>query len=270
MEISNVKKAILIQAPAKEQIKEISAADLIAEKMPESLNMTTAIAVLDRNLGGGLPSGSVVYIYADAKSMAEVFLYQFTQARKTYYFSNERHPKYVLRDIQNYGFRADNIIFIDVYSTYYITSYGEMVDNVGNEFVDAKIMEFTESNLRKIAAEAEHGADINLIFDTFSFYLNLNINPGVIKRLINVIYEITKNLNCLSFLYGLKDTHEKNLENEILKSCDVIFEVELEKNSEKISNLLSIPKLRGRIPTAEMLKFKVGDGIQIDTTKDIA
>ena len=259
-------KATLVQAPAPQQTKAAAAPEVAATV--EQVNRTTAIPILDRTLGGGLPSGSVVYIFADAKSMAEVFLYQFTQARKTYYFSNERHPKYVMRDIKNYGFKTDNVIFVDIYSAYYLTAHGEMVDNVGNEFVDAKVVEFTESNLKKITADGS--ADINLIFDSFSFYLNLNVNPGVIKRLMNVIYEATKNLNCMSFLYGLKDTHERNLENELLKSCDVIFEVDIERSSEKISSLLSIPKLRGRVPSTEMLKFKVGDGIQIDTTKDIA
>jgi len=252
------------------QAKVAAAAQKVAEKTLERVNRTTAIPILDRTLGGGLPAGAVVYIYADAKSMAEVFLYQFTQARKTYYFSNERHPKYVLRDIQNYGFKADSIAFVDIYSAYYITAQGGMVDNVGNEFVDAKVIEFTESNLRKIASETEGTMDINIIFDSFSFYLNLNVNPGLIKRLMNVVYETTKNLNCVSFLYGLKDTHEKNLENEILKSCDAIFDVEIEASSDKISSRISIPKLRGKAPTSEMLKFRVGDGIQIDTTKDIA
>jgi KaiC/GvpD/RAD55 family RecA-like ATPase len=236
--------------------------------LKETQNRTTGIPILDRTLGGGLPSGSVAYIYADAKSMAEVFLYQFAQARKTYYFSNGRRPMYVLRDIEGFGFKTSDIIFVDIYSEYYFTAHGEMVDNTGNEFVDAKIVEFTEYNLKKIMAEEED--DINIIFDSFSFYLNLNINPGAIKRLINMIYEATKRLDCLTFLYGLKDTHQKNLENEILKSCDVIFDVELEKSSDKISNRLSIPKIRGRVPTVEMIRFKVGDGVQIDTTKDIA
>lgn len=265
--MADEKKATLVQMTAPQQTKVATAPD-IKIAAPEQVNRSTAISILDRTLGGGLPSGSVVYIFADAKSMAEVFLYQFTQARKTYYFTAERHPKYVMNDIKNYGFKPDNITFVDIYSAYYITAQGEMVDNIGNEFVDAKIVEFTESNLKKITAEGS--ADINLIFDSFSFYLNLNVNPGAIKRLMNVVYEATKKLNCLSFLYGLKDTHERNLENEILKSCDVIFEVDIEKNSEKISSLLSIPKLRGRVPSSEMLKFKVGEGIQIDTTKDIA
>lgn len=267
--MTNGKKRILAHTLTKNQrLDEISPAASILKKVPQPQNRTTGISVLDRTLGGGLPSGSVTYIHADAKSMAEVFLYQFTQARKSYYFSNERRPMHVSHDIESFGFKTSDIIFVDIYSEYYITPHGEMVDNVGNEFVDAKIVEFTEYNLKKILAEEEE--DINIIFDSFSFYLNLNVNPGIIKRLTNIIYEVTKNLNCISFLYGLKDTHEKNLENEILKSCDVIFDVDLDKHSDKISNRLSIPKIRGRVPTVEMIRFKVGDGVQIDTTKDIA
>jgi KaiC/GvpD/RAD55 family RecA-like ATPase len=200
--------------------------------------------------------------------MAEVFLYQFTQARKSYYFSNERRPVYVMRDIKNYGFSTDNVTFIDIYSTYYLTAHGEMVDNVGNEFVDAKIVEFTEATLKKILTQDE--SDINIIFDSFSFYLNLNVNPGVIKRLMNTIYETTKYLNCLSFLYGIKDTQNNRIENDMLKACDCIFDVELEKSGDKLINRLSIPKLRGWVPTMETVKFRVGEGVQIDTTKDIA
>lgn len=240
----------------------------ILDGVPEKQNRTTGISILDRTLGGGLPSGSVAYIHADATSMAEVFLFQFTQARKSYYFSNERRPVYVMHDIRNFGFKTDDITFVDIYSEYYISPHGEMIDNIGNEFVDAKIVEFTEYNLKKILAEEER--DINIIFDSFSFYLNLNVNPGLIKRLINLIYEATKSVNCLTFLYGLKDTHEKNLENEILKSCDVIFEIDFDKNTDKISNRLSIPKIRGRVPSVERVRFRVGDGVQIDTTKDIA
>ena len=257
-----------IKAALKEKSKGTAQVEITADKIPEQVTRSTSISILDRTMGGGLPSGSVVYIFADPKSMAEIFLYQFTQARKTYYFSNERRPAYVMRDIKNYGFKPGNVTFVDIYSAYYLTAQGEMVDNVGNEFVDAKIVEFTESTLKKIQAQEE--SDINIIIDSFSFYLSLNVNVGVIKRLINTIYETSKHLNCLSFLYGLKDSNQNKIECEILKACDVIFDVELEKTGDKLINRLSIPKLRGRIPTMEMVKFRVGEGIQIDTTKDIA
>ncbi|MEA3325425.1 MAG: hypothetical protein U9Q37_09915 [Euryarchaeota archaeon] len=49
---------------------------------PASSIKSTGIFILDRNLGGGLPSGSVVDLSGDPKSMSETFLYQFTQTRE--------------------------------------------------------------------------------------------------------------------------------------------------------------------------------------------
>jgi len=102
---------------------------------------TTGISILDRTIGGGVPEGSMVYVSADPISMYEVFLYQFTQSRKSYYFTTERRPRYIKKDIEDLGFDADDrqIIFIDVYSQYYFTPAGEIISSVGNEYSNAAI-----------------------------------------------------------------------------------------------------------------------------------
>ena len=230
---------------------------------------STGIAVLDRNLNGGLPAGSVVYMSVDSKSMSEVFLYQFTQARKTYYITTGRRPRYVAWDVQNMGYDVSDITFIDAYSEYYTTAQGDLVDNVGNEYVDKQITEFMINTLRNIQIEEEFG-DINIIIDTISFFLGLNVNTGEIKKLMNIIYETTKETNGLTYLYGLKDTHNPALENEVINSCDAVFDVELHRGSDEVISRLTIPKIRGRTPVTDLLKFRIGDGIQIDTSTDIA
>ncbi|MCK5660393.1 MAG: recombinase RecA [Methanosarcinales archaeon] len=229
----------------------------------------TGIYTLDRNLGGGLPAGSMVYFSADAHSMAEVFLYQFTQARKTYYITTQRRPKYILRDIESYNFDTSRITFIDAYNQYYLTPHGDMVDNVGNEYVDTQILEFIEFNLQTILDESMD-QDINIIIDTFSFFIELNVNPGQIKKLLNIIYETTKETDALTFIYAMKDTHDKAKENDLMNSCDVVFDVDLEKGADKIASKLSIPKIRGKVGSPDVVKFKIGEGIMIDTSQDIA
>jgi KaiC/GvpD/RAD55 family RecA-like ATPase len=235
----------------------------------ELMLLSTGILVLDRNLGGGLPAGSVSYFSADPRSMSEVFLYQFTQSRRTFYFNTGRRPKFILNDIINLGFDPSNIIFVDVYSEYYFNSCGELSENVGNEFIDSKIIEFTEYNLRNIANDS-NGEEINIIIDSFSFYMNLRVNPGLIRQLTNIIYEVTKEIQCLTHLYGHKgSTSEKNC-NEIFATVDVVFESSLETNSDKLVSKLAIPKIRGMVPSPELIKFKIGEGVQIDTSRDIA
>ncbi|ETA66619.1 MAG: hypothetical protein PWQ51_726 [Methanolobus sp.] len=229
---------------------------------------STGILVLDRTLGGGIPAGSLTFFSADPRSMSEIFLYQFTQSRKTYYFTTNRRPRYVLNDVINLGFDPSNIIFVDIYSEYYCTSCGEISDNLSNEFIDSKILEFTEYNLRNIANDSS-GEDVNIIFDSFCFFTGLTANKGLIKQLINVIYETTKELNCLTYLYG-STCNDDGLRSFVYSLCDVIFESMLDQGADKVISKLSIPKIRGMIPNTEIIKFKIGDGVQIDTSRDIA
>jgi len=37
-----------------------------------------------------------------------------------------------MQDIANLGFKTDNITFVDIYSEYYMSPQGEMIDNTGN------------------------------------------------------------------------------------------------------------------------------------------
>ncbi|WMW23078.1 RAD55 family ATPase [Methanolobus mangrovi] len=230
---------------------------------------STGILVLDRTLGGGLPAGSLTYFSADPRSMSEVFLYQFTQSRKTYYFTTNRKPRFVLNDVINLGFDPSNIIFVDIYSEYYCTACGDKSDNVGNEFIDSKIIDFTEFNLRNIANDSS-GEEVNIIFDSFSFFMELTVNNGHIKQLVNVLYETTKELGCLTYLYGLNNNKARDIENFTFNICDVLFESMLDCGADKVISKLAIPKIRGMVPSADIIKFKIGDGIQIDTSRDIA
>ncbi len=71
-------------------------------------------------------------------------------------------------------------------------------------------------------------------------------------------------------MYGLKETHSPALENEVINSCDAVFDVELHRGSDEVISRLTIPKIRGRTPVTDLLKFRISDGIQIDTSTDIA
>ncbi|MEM2933687.1 MAG: RAD55 family ATPase [Halobacteria archaeon] len=239
--------------------------EIKSSRRASTVKKSTGIEILDKNLGGGIPSGSIVYFTSDPKSMSEVFLFHFTTPRITYYFATDRRPKYIEEDIRRLDFDASNIRFIDIYKMYY-----EDAASLGleRENIDNYILEFLENELQSLYLNGEK--DFTCIIDSFSFFLELNINFNRIKSTINLIYEVIKNTESICYLYILKGVHDQKIENLLLNISDVVFDIEIEKKGEKIANKLSIPKIRGTIPTTDFIKFKIAEGVIIDTSRDIA
>ncbi|OFV68104.1 MAG: recombinase RecA [Candidatus Syntrophoarchaeum caldarius] len=225
----------------------------------------TGIYMLDTIMRGGFPAGSLIYFRGDPDSMAEIFLYQFTSSRKTYYITTTRRHEYIAQNIATIGCtqNMDSVIFLDVYSKYNLNG-GYTEDS------DEKIMDWIEVELETIK-EVEGENEFNIIVDTFSFFMDLKIDQFRLRNLVNRLYELVKGCGGLGFLYVLNDSHDKQIENYIMNVADVIFNVDLERVGHRINNRFSITKVRGMAPLPEFIKFKIGPhGIEIDTSRDIA
>lgn len=232
---------------------------------------STGIDMLDRSLDGGLPAGSVVYLSVDPHSMAEAFLYQFSSIRKTYYFATSRRPVHIAQNITDMTFDTESVTFVDVFSQYYLDAYGEQAENVGDVLKDREVLDFTERQLKQIRdTHKDSDNEVNIVFDNFSFYLHLGVPPARLLRLANLAYEVSKQTKALTYLFALRGTHPESVENDVMNVSDAIFHIESERVGEKITHKLSIPKIRGRPSSTGVLRFKVQDGIRIDTSRDIA
>jgi hypothetical protein len=90
------------------------------------------------------------------------------------------------------------------------------------------IIDFLVKQLKLIDAK-----EINLIFDTITFFQYLEVKRGKLRELIDVVYDTTKKTEGLGFLYGLKGEKRSNIENEIINICDAVFDISLTKKSDK-------------------------------------
>ncbi len=225
--------------------------------------LSTGLPALDIELEGGLFPGSLVYIKADPMAMGDMFLYHFIRQRPTYYVNTERRPEFIIRNLKRLGFETEGIKFIDVHQKYY-----EKVDKLldyGREIRDYKILDYLKKQL-----EAIEVTDVNLIVDTITFFLHLNVKIDMIRELVDTIYNTTKRMEGLGFLYGIKGDTSSLIENEVMSLCDAVFEISMIKQSDKTISELIVPKARDRPVRGNVLKFKIERGVIMDTSKEIA
>ncbi len=231
----------------------------------KTIDIPTGIVLLDRRLDGGIPQGSFVCVYADPIAMPEAFLYQFATVMKSYYFTTNRSPKFVKIDIQKLGLDAENVNFVDIYSQYYLNEYGQFI--VEDKYRDKEIFDFVDDQLTKITEDSE---EFNIVFDSLSFFLNLSVEWGMKDWLLNKLYTISKENGTVIYCYLVKNLHPVNVVSKVLDISDVVFDIEAERVGERIVCKFAVPKLRGKRPVSEYFRFYVEEGVQIDTSRDIA
>ncbi len=223
----------------------------------------TGIALLDKRLDGGLPAGSFVCVYADPIAMPEAFLYQFACVSKSYYFNTNRPAKFILRDMQSLRLETKNVNFVDVFTQYYLNEFGQFV--VEDRYRDKEIFDFVADMLNQIGNEKA-----SIIVDSISFFLNLEVEWGLKDWLLNKLYARSKETESPVYVYLTKNLHPISVVYKVLDLSDVVINVESERIGERIVSKFALPKIRGRRPINEYFRFLVDEGVQIDTSRDIA
>lgn len=204
--------------------------------------LKTGIDILDRELRGGIPAGSIVALCASPASQSELFLYELTAARGTLYLTTQRSDQSVRDAIE-----ASN------------TDVGDPTvrDIGGSEPLD-------QAN-RLIRALPE-GA--NLIIDPVD-----ELEHRERARYCNFLNEVQThmvNTNSIAILHCLTDPHVPENRPTTQHMADVVFHLETEANGSDLENRLSVPKFRGGRALDERLKLELSDKVDIDTSRDIA
>jgi len=204
--------------------------------------LRTGIEVLDREIGGGIPGGSIVLLSADPASQSELFLYELTAARPTLYLTTVRSDAAVRDSLDRIGTRTGNPTVRDV--------GGDNPLDQANKFV-SQLPE--ESNLIVDVVDELERRDASRFRSFLNDVQNHMINTGG-----------------LAVLHGLKGESTPARRDMTTHMADVVFDLRTNVDGAEIENRLAVPKFRGGQALEDTIKLKLARQVDVDTSRDIA
>jgi KaiC/GvpD/RAD55 family RecA-like ATPase len=208
--------------------------------MPKRL--PTGITVLDRQLEGGLPAGSIVFFGAKPASQSELILYELTAARGTLYLTTARSAE-AIRD-----------------------ALDRCPVQTGNPTVRAVDGDGPVDQAHRLIRGLPDSA--NLIVDVVDVLEA--VEPARYRNFLNEVQTHMINTSGLAIFHGLK-TEETQRNRAITEHmADVVFDLETSVSGTEIENRLAIPKFRGGRALDETIKLRLTEEVDVDTSRDIA
>ncbi|OYR48503.1 transcriptional regulator [Halorubrum sp. Ea8] len=203
--------------------------------------LPTGISVLDREFGGGIPSGSVVALEADPASQSELILDRLARVRECRYVTTVRSADAVEASLTLDG-EADETVVEDATGD---DPFATALDAAAELSERGTIVVDSVGPL-----ESDDGAEYGAFL-------------GDLRRRVD-------DADGLAVLHALKGGAADRNRVVTEQIADVVFDLRIAVTGTEIVNRLVVPKFRGGAALEEPLKLKLTDSVSVDTSRDIA
>lgn len=204
--------------------------------------LPTGISVLDRELDGGLPAGSVVVLKADPASQSELFLNTFTHVRETLYVTTVRSADAVSDALAGSAVRTGDPTVEPVHGDDPLSETREVLSEMpddGTVIVDS--------------AEPLEAAPTDR-YRPFLTALRERVGEG----------------DGIAVIHALKRGDPSRNRTVTEQIADVVFDLRTGVAGTEVENRLTVPKFRDGAALEETVKLKLTDTVSVDTSRDIA
>lgn len=210
----------------------------MAERLP------TGIDVLDRQIEGGIPPGSVVALQAPPNSQSELILQEIAEQRNTLYLSMEREKL----DVQKHF--PDSVID----SKQLVVRHPSLDQPLSN----------ARDALRQVTNQA------NIVIDTMQLLETNDDRPSNYIGFLNELFTQLDDTNSIAVLHCIKGHGTCGFRDTTLQMADIVIDLTVDASGEKVETQMSIPKFRGGAALKENIKLELIDEVKVDTSRDIA
>lgn len=204
--------------------------------------LSTGISVLDRQLGGGIPSGSTLVLSATPASQSELFLYEFMGARPTLYLTTLRSADAVRDSIARTPLSVGDPKIAEIDGDAPLDQATQLIGTLPEE-----------STLVIDPVNPLEAADSSRY-----------------RRFLNQLGTHLQNTDSIAILHALSGQHTEPTRDVTEYMADVVFDLRTEIRGSEVVNKLAVPKFRGASALEETIKLNLADSVQIDTSRDIA
>ncbi|TKX60016.1 transcriptional regulator [Halorubrum sp. SS5] len=203
--------------------------------------LPTGISVLDRQFGGGLPSGSVVVLKANPDSQSELILDRFARVRRCRYLTTVRSADAVEAALSGDGDEETTV---------------EATTEVGDlDEAAALTGDLPEAG--------------TLIVDSVE-PLEDGAAPAAYAEFLDDLRSRVDDAGGVALLHALRGGEDPRTRRVTEQVADVVFDLRTTVTGTEIANRLVVPKFRGGAALEEPLKLKLTDTVAVDTSRDIA
>ena len=202
--------------------------------------LPTGISALDRQFGGGIPSGSVVVLEADPDSQSELILDRLARARECRYLTTVRSAESVEAALSLDGDEETTVEATDGGGLDEAASLTEDVPEGGTLIVDS------------VEPFEEHAS------------------PAAYADFLDGMRTRVDDADGVAVLHALRGGEDQRTRRVTEQVADVVFDLRTTVTGTEIANRLIVPKFRGGAALEEPLKLKLTDTVSVDTSRDIA
>jgi len=203
--------------------------------------LSTGIDVLDRELGGGVPAGTVVAYEAPPASQGSYCCTNSpSRARRCTSPPTARNRPSATPSRRRTRRRGPQFGYIPG---------ADSLENARRAFRSVP----EESTVVIDPADALERAD-----------------RGRYENFLNELGNHMRNVGGVAVLHCLDTDHEGPLRGTTEHMVDVVFQLQVEENSGEVETTLTVPKFRGGSALDAPIKLNLRERVQVDTSRDIA
>ncbi len=221
---------------------------------------TTGITVLDSQLSGGIPAGSLILLIEKPGAGAEIISFQFAvegikKGESVLYITTDELSEHVIEHIKMYftDFNPDENF--------------KLVSFVSKTISDMKeyLRSFTHDPLRFLRLTLSKSKYDRIIVNN----LNTFIRDYSEKEVLSFVEELSRKVkgdNSVALILLTEGTTEKMIENTLKTIADGIFELDVQERENEIQRRLKIIKIRRCMVPKNIFRYDITDkGIRMES-----